>query len=191
MPSRVRWKSPPEALTPSEHDIETNSASRLFPVSRHVRRGRSHVEDGHFLVGVTSRLHSPTFKKAKEKRMLVLWPYSWSDRRDSDIGFAQQHGFFECVQICVFGDGVQGKGRPFPCSSNTEAPERSDFCFFPGTENSASAVRANADEVFCWLPTMGAVGGVPRLRVLWPNTRCLKSESRAAGRALLPKRILR
>jgi len=42
-----------------------------------------------------------------------------------------------------------------------------------------------ADEVFCGLPRMEADRGVPRLRVLWPNTRCLKSESRAAGRALL------
>ena len=32
---------------------------------------------------------------------------------------------------------------------------------------------------------MEADRGVPRLRVLSPNTRCLKSESRAAGRALL------
>src|SRR5215469_14183896 len=33
--------------------------------------------------------------------------------------------------------------------------------------------------------TMATGSGVPRLRVLTPNTRCLKSESRAAGRALL------
>src|SRR5215472_6099804 len=33
--------------------------------------------------------------------------------------------------------------------------------------------------------TMATSSGVPRLRVLTPNTRCLKSESRAAGRALL------
>jgi hypothetical protein len=29
--------------------------------------------------GVISRLHSPTFKKAKEKRTLVLWPGYVSD----------------------------------------------------------------------------------------------------------------
>ena len=38
-------------------------------------------------------------------------PYSWSGCKNSNIGFAQQHNFFGCVQICVFGDGVQGKER--------------------------------------------------------------------------------
>ena len=118
-------------------------------------------------------------------------PYSWSDRRNSNIRFPQQQRFFRCVQIRGFGDGVQGKGAPFPCISNKEAPRCSDICFRPGTENSASAVQTNADEGFWRLPTMEAVGGVPRLRVLTPNTRCLKPESRTAGRALLPKRILR
>jgi len=121
----------------------------------------------------------------------VKWPYSWSDRRDPNIGFSQQRSLFRCVQICVFGDGVQGKGAPFPCISNGEARQYLDFASPPSTEKSTLTVRMVADEVFCRLPTMGAVGGVPWLRVLWPNTRCSKSESRTAGRALLPKRILR
>jgi len=33
--------------------------------------------------------------------------------------------------------------------------------------------------------------GVPRLRATAPNTRCFRTEARATGRALLPKRILR
>jgi hypothetical protein len=43
-----------------------------------------------------------------------------------------------------------------------------------------------ADEVCSCAAEQWRLGsGVPRLRVLSPNTRCLKSESRAAGRALL------
>src|ERR1700730_18830239 len=49
----------------------------------------------------------------------------------------------------------------------------------------AHAVQMVADEVFCWLPTMSASRGVPLLRVSPSNTRCLASESRAAGCALL------
>ena len=36
---------------------------------------------------------------------------------DPNIGFSQQHRLFRCVEICVFGDGVQGKGRPSPASA--------------------------------------------------------------------------
>ena len=57
---------------------------------------------------------------------------------------------------------------------------------FQVQKKAAPTVRMIADEVFCRLPTMGAVRGVPWFRVLWPNTRCSKSESRTAGPALLP-----
>ena len=70
------------------------------------------------------------------------------------MGFAQQCRLVGSVQICVFGDGVQGKGIPFPCISNGEAREQSDFSFLTGTEKVAPTVRMVADEVFCWLPTM-------------------------------------
>ena len=33
------------------------------------------------------------------------------------MGFAQQCGLVGSVQICVFGDGVQGKGSPSPASA--------------------------------------------------------------------------
>jgi hypothetical protein len=125
------------------------------------------------------------------RRKLVTSPYSWSDRGNSNIGFAQQGRLYRCVQICIFGDGVQGKGRPSPASAIQKSQRRAHFCFLPSTGNSASAVRKDADEIFCRLPRMEADRGVPRLRVLSPNTRCLKSESRTAGRALLPERILR
>jgi len=128
---------------------------------------------------------------ANKQRKLLLSPYSWSDRGNSNIGFAQQRRLYRCVQICIFGDGVQGKGRPSPASAIQKSQRRAHFCFLPSTGNSASAVRKDGDEIFCRLPRMEADRGVPRLRVLSPNTRCLKSESRTAGRALLPERILR
>src|SRR5215831_6918377 len=43
-------------------------------------------------------------------------------RRDPNIGFAQQQKLFGCVQICVFGEGVEGKGRASPASA-LEKPE--------------------------------------------------------------------
>jgi len=49
----------------------------------------------------------------------------------------------------------------------------------------ANVAEEVADEVSCWLPTMSASRGVPLLRIAAPNTRCLASESRAAGCALL------
>src|SRR5262244_780236 len=61
-------------------------------------------------------------------------PYSWSDRRSSNIRFAQQHRVFRCVQICTFGDGVQGKGSPSPAAS-IEKPQHSLIpVFFPAQE---------------------------------------------------------
>ena len=134
---------------------------------------------------------NPHREGAKRRRKLVLTPYSWSARRNSNRRFPQQQRFFRRVQICGFGDAGQRKEAAFPCIGNKEAPRSCDICLHPGTENSALLVRRNADEGFWRFPTMESVRGVPRLRVLTPNTRCLKSESRTAGRALLPKRILR
>jgi hypothetical protein len=61
-------------------------------------------------------------------------------RRNYEMGFAQQCGLVGPVQICVVGDGVQGKGsaspasaiqklgivgfRPLFCSDNAEIPVR-------------------------------------------------------------------
>jgi hypothetical protein len=61
-------------------------------------------------------------------------PYSWSDGRDANIGFSQQHSLFRCVQICVFGDGVQGKGTPFPCISNREPQDGRRSIFIQAQE---------------------------------------------------------
>ena len=83
------------------------------------------------------------------------------------------------------------EGEPFPCISNGEARHRRISPSLRRRQRYTHTVRMVADEVFCWLPTMGAVRGVPWLRVLSPNTRCSKAESRTAGCALLPKRILR
>ena len=63
----------------------------------------------------------------------MKWPYSWSDRRNSKVGFAQQHSLFGCVQICVFGDGVQGKGYPSPASAIEKPSSWSDIGSLPGT----------------------------------------------------------
>ena len=86
---------------------------------------------------------------------------------------------------------VHSRGRPSPASAMEKPGSTWISRPLPGTEKAAPTVRMVADEVFCRLPTMGAVRGVPWLRVLRPNRRCSKSESRTAGRALLPKRILR
>jgi hypothetical protein len=65
---------------------------------------------------------------------------------------------------------------------------------FPQQSPRRAAVKISVEElrmkfsVGClqWQPA-----GVPLLRVTAPNTRCFRTESRAVGRALLPKRILR
>src|SRR6266576_1928569 len=110
------------------------------------------------------RTHRPGFWRTNGARWCKR-PYSWSDRRDPNRGFAQQRSLFGCVQICVFRGWGAGEGAPFPCISNGEASRWSDFRFLADRGNCASAVRRDADEVFCQLPTMGAVRGVPRLRV--------------------------
>src|ERR1700758_3442495 len=55
----------------------------------------------------------------------------------------------------------------------------------------ANLVSATADELFCWLIKIAASRSVPLLRVSPSNIRCLASESRPAGCALLHKRMLR
>ena len=85
------------------------------------------------------------------------------------MGFAQQCCLVGSVQICVFGDGVQGKGSPSPASA-IQKPGMVGFRLRFRRDNAVHTVRMVADEVFCWLLTMGAVRGVPWLRVKWPNT---------------------
>ena len=94
----------------------------------------------------------------------VKWPYSSLARRDYEMGFAQQCGLVGSVQICVVGDGVQGKGSPSPASA-IQKPGSVGFRLLFCSDNAAHPVRMVADEVFCRLPTMGAVRGVLRLRV--------------------------
>jgi hypothetical protein len=57
----------------------------------------------------------------------------------------QQCRLVGSVQICVVGDGVQGKELPFPCSSNTEQPDRlRDFAggaSAPAIQNTNHAAR--------------------------------------------------
>jgi len=91
-------------------------------------------------------------------------PYSDLARRDYEMGFAQQCRLVRSVQICVFGDGVQGKGSPSPASA-IKKPGIVGFRLLFWSDNAAHAVQMVADEVFCWLPRMGAVRGVLRLRV--------------------------
>jgi hypothetical protein len=80
------------------------------------------------------------------------------------MGFAQQRGLLGSVQICVVGDGVQGKGSPSPASA-IQKPGIVGFRLLFRGDNAAHTVRMVADESFCWLPTMGAVRGVLRLRI--------------------------
>ena|SRR5215469_3753157 len=44
-----------------------------------------------------------------------------------------------------------------------------------------AGVQMVEDEVFCWLPRMTANRGVPLLRVLTPNTRCLNQNLEQRG----------
>jgi hypothetical protein len=53
-------------------------------------------------------------------------PYSWSARGNSKAGFAQQRSLFGSVQICVFGDGVQGKGCPSPAAAIEKSAKVTD-----------------------------------------------------------------
>src|SRR5215831_4010757 len=98
--------------------------------------------------------------------------------------------------------GLQGKGEiwsaprkrkgisPFPCTITVEA-WRGWSWVTAGL--GVGKRRGTGLRMWKWLRmkisagsrTMATSSGVPRLRVLTPNTRCLKSESRAAGRALL------
>ena len=71
------------------------------------------------------------------------------------MGFAQQCGLVGSVQICVVGDGVQGKGIPSPASA-IQKPGSVGFRLLFCSDDAAHPVGMVADEVFCWLPTMGA-----------------------------------
>lgn len=71
------------------------------------------------------------------------------------MGFAQQCRLVRSVQICVFGDGVQGKGSPSPASAIQKrgiVGFRLLFC----SDNAAHPVRMVADEVFCRLAKNGS-----------------------------------
>ena len=46
------------------------------------------------------------------------------------MGFAQQCRLVGSVQICVFGDGVQGKGSPSPASAIQKPGIHRDFAYF-------------------------------------------------------------
>src|SRR5260370_39696041 len=71
------------------------------------------------------------------------------------MGFAQQCCLVGFVQICVVGDGVQGKGIPSPASA-IQKPGVVGFRLLFRADSAAHAVRMVADEVFCRLPKNGS-----------------------------------
>src|SRR5215467_2348309 len=98
-------------------------------------------------------------------RVVSATPYSWSDRRNHDIGFAQPCRVLWSVHICVFGDGVQGKGRPSPASSMKKL-SIVDVALFGQRKRIRVALCEWLRMKFCaGLLTMRADRGVPRLRV--------------------------
>src|SRR5215831_19536039 len=130
-------------------------------------------------------------------------PYSHSTRKILKDGLQQLTDRDRSVNSCAFGGmGLQGKGEiwsaprkrkgisPFPCTITVEA-WRGWSWVTAGL--GVGKRRGTGLRMWKWLRmkisarcrTMATSSGVPRLRVLTPNTRCLKSESRAAGRALL------
>src|SRR5215475_10775358 len=127
-------------------------------------------------------------------------PYSYSARKILKVRFQQPSDLDRSVNICDFGGWGAGEGgnlectpeakgiSPFPCVSKVEAwrGRRRRFVMEAAEGHVTTNVEMVADEVCCWPAEHMATGsGVPRLRVLSPNMRCLKSESRAAGCALL------
>ena len=71
------------------------------------------------------------------------------------MGFAQQCCLVGSVQICVVGDGVQGKGSPSPASA-IQKPGVVGFRLLFRADSAAHTVRMVADEVFCRLPKNGS-----------------------------------
>jgi hypothetical protein len=71
------------------------------------------------------------------------------------MGFAQQCCLVGSVQICVIGDGVQGKGSPSPASA-IQKPGVVGFRLLFRADSAAHTVRMVADEVFCRLPKNGS-----------------------------------
>jgi hypothetical protein len=82
-------------------------------------------------------------------------PYSYLARRNYEMGFAQQCCLVGSVQICVVGDGVQGKGIPSPASA-IQKPGGGGFRLLFRADSADHAVRMVADEVFCRLPKNGS-----------------------------------
>ena len=78
--------------------------------------------------------HLPS-QRLRRWQYTQMSPYSWSDRGNSNRGFAQQRSLFGCVQICVFGDGVQGKGRPSPASAIEKLEDGLISVFFQAQES--------------------------------------------------------
>src|SRR5260370_9229904 len=95
------------------------------------------------------------YRRVANNSQLVKSPYSYLARRNYEMGFAQQCCLVGSVQICVIGDGVQGKGSPSPASA-IQKPGVVGFrlLFLPHT--AAHTLRMFADEVFCRLPKNGS-----------------------------------
>ena len=93
----------------------------------------------------------PTAHRVSSTRKLVLSPYSYLARRNYEMGFAQQCCLVGSVQICVIGDGVQGKGSPSPASAIQKLGVVGFRLLFRA-DSAAHTVRMVADEVFCRLP---------------------------------------